>query len=163
MTNEQLAQEFEALRNLLIIGGYPQEKVGHYARLVVTLRRLPIPVVQLAKQGRLCDIPGVGVGLAATISEYLMNGTCRRRQEWERRVPASLLHLLKIPGVGLQTVRYLYQTCGIESVEQLESAVCNGTLLPMNRRIAGRLRTYFTGRTNLHNGQGVLSFAMDGE
>ncbi len=163
MTNEQLAHEFEALRNLLIIGGYPEEKVTHYTRLATTLRRLPMPIEQLAKQGRLCDVPGVGVALAATVSEYLLTGTCRRRQEWERRVPVTLLALLNIPGVGLQTVRYLYQTCGIQSITELEDAVKKGTLQPMNRRIASRLRTYFMGRNGLQSGQGILTFATDGE
>ncbi len=144
MTNTELAKEFLELRNLLIIGGYDQRRVAHYARLASTLLRLPIPIEALCQEGRLCEIPGVGSALAGTISEYILSGTCRRRLEWERRVPKSLLKLLEIPGVGVQTVRYLYQQCGIESLEALEGAVRQGTLRPMNARIATRLRTHFS-------------------
>lgn len=146
MTNTQLAKEFLELRNLLIIGGYDPKRLAHYARLATTLSRLPISIETLCREGRLCEIPGVGSALAGTISEYVLYGTCRRRVEWERRVPTTLLRLLEIPGIGVQTVRYLYQQCGIESVEALESAVRQGNLRPMNARIASRLRTHFLKR-----------------
>lgn len=156
MTNTELAREFLELRNLLIIGGYDQRRVSHYARLASTLLRLPISIETLCKEGRLCEMPGVGSALAATITEYVLTGTCRRRQEWERRVPKSLLKLLDIPGVGVQTVRYLYQQCGIESVDALERAVRLGTLKPMDARTASRLRSYFLRRSREMRGQGAL-------
>jgi DNA polymerase (family 10) len=129
-------------------------------RLANALLRLPVSAESLCKEGRLCEIPGVGPALAAAITEYLLYGTCRRRQEWERRAPRTLLQLLSIPGIGLKTVRRLYTQWGIESLEGLERAVNQGTLNRIDTRTATNLRNYFLRKTR---NQMALSLFADGE
>ncbi len=157
MTNEQLEVELKTLHDLLQIGGYDEQRAKSLARLAVTIGRLPMSVEVLCKQGRLCDIPGVGATTAALLSEYILTGTSQRRKIWEQRIPKGVLQLLAIPGIGVKTVRRLYQQWGIESVEALERAVRQGTLRGLDTRTTTTLRAHFVRQTRLQRPQETLS------
>lgn len=149
MTNRELATKLKTLEDLLIIGGSEETHAARFGRLAYTISRLPEEVSVLSEEGRLCEIPGVGPNTAALISEYLLTGTCRKRREWERRIPASVLELLSIPGLGAKSVRHLYRECGIRDMESLERALHAGdsTLLRrMDARTATILRRYLAHR-----------------
>ncbi len=163
MTNEQLEVELKLLHDLLQIGGYDEQSARFFARLAVTIGRLPVSVEALCKQGRLCDITGVGATTAALLSEYILTGTSQKRSLLERRVPQGVLQLLAIPGIGVKTVRKLYQQAGVESLEALERAVRQGTLGSIDTRTATSLRAYFLRQTRQRRAQEALPlFAEEG-
>lgn len=163
MTNEQIQAELKLLHDLLQIGGYEEPRARFYARLAATIGRLPVSVEALCKQGRLCDIPGVGATTAALLSEYVLTGTSQKRKTWERRVPKGVLQLLAIPGIGVKTVRKLYQQAGIDSVEALERAVRQGALGSIDTRTATSLRAYFQRQSRQRRAQEALPlFAEEG-
>ena len=162
MTNKKLAQELKALGELLIIAGQDEAKAARYARLAYTVSRLSEEAETLCEDGRLCDIPGVGPATAALISELLMTGTCRMRRDWERRVPASALELLSIPGIGARTARHLLQDCGIVSLDALAQAVQRGVINGLDTRAAATLRTYFQHYARRQSGQ-TLSLLLEDE
>jgi len=163
MTNEQLEVKLKLLHDLLQIGGYDEQRAKFYARLAVTIGRLPVSVETLCKQGRLCDIQGVGATTAALLSEYILTGTSQKHRVWERRVPKGVLQLLTIPGIGVKTVRKLYQQAGIESLEALEKAVRQGTLGGIDTRTATSLRAYFLRQNRQNRAQESLAlFAEEG-
>ena len=143
MTNAQLAKELTQLHDILLLGGYDESHVAPYARLSYRIARLPVSAALLQKEGRLAEIPGVGPAFAALLSEYLLTGTCKKRLLWEQRVPKGVLQLLAIPGVGVKTASLLYRKCGIESLEDLEKAVRQGTIPRIDTRTATTLRGYF--------------------
>ena len=162
MTNKKLATALKELGDLLVIAGQDEAKAARYARLAYTVSRLSEEVETLCEDGRLCDIPGVGPATAALLSELLMTGTCRMRRDWERRVPASALELLTIPGIGARTARHLFQDCGIDSLGALEKAVARGAIPGLDTRAAATLRTYFRHYARRQSGQ-TLSLLLEDE
>lgn len=149
MTNQELAGELKRLEDLLIIGGYPEARAAQYGRLAYTVSRLIEPVETLCKEGRLCEIPGVGPTNAALLSEYLATGSCKKRRSFERAVPATTLELLTIPGLGAKTVKRLYQECGIDSLNALARAIQGGNpsaLRGIGARTLTTLRKYLAHR-----------------
>lgn len=148
MTNKQLADELKALGDLLIIGGYEETHAARYARIAYTISRMTEEAENLCREGRLCEIPGVGPTIAALISEYLATGTCAKRRDFERRVPASVLELLTIPGLGAKTARSLYNELGIDSLAKLEQAVYSGSIAlsrGLGARTASAIRRHLAG------------------
>lgn len=57
-----------------------------------------------------------------------VTGTCSKRQEWASEAPDSVLELVRIPGVGAKTARFLFQNYGIHSLESLKIAIQEGKL-----------------------------------
>ena len=69
---------------------------------------------------KVTDIPGIGKGLAAVLSEICKRGSFDRRDQMLARYPASALELLKIQGLGPKSIALLYEHHGVRSVDDLE-------------------------------------------
>ncbi len=69
---------------------------------------------------KLTEIPGVGKGIAAVVAEIEERGSFERRDEMLGKYPASLLELFSIQGLGPKSIRLLYDTYKVQSVDDLE-------------------------------------------
>ncbi len=128
MTNFELANELRDLRDFLIIAGYEESHATRYTLIARAIEKMPESVQTLKNEGRLDDIPGVGKLIKLYIKEYLETGTCSKRQEWASQAPDSVLELVRIPGVGAKTARFLFQNYGVYSLESLKLAIHDGKL-----------------------------------
>ena len=73
-------------------------------------------------------IAGVGQAIGDKIVELATTGHMAAYERLHAEIPASLVDLLRIPGVGPQTVRIVYEGLGVESLEDLRQAAEAGTL-----------------------------------
>ncbi|OCA91331.1 hypothetical protein A8F94_05585 [Bacillus sp. FJAT-27225] len=67
-------------------------------------------------------IPGIGKGTAAVIEEYITEGGSTVLKELQEEVPAGLVPLLKLPGLGGKKLAKLHDLLGIEDIADLEEA-----------------------------------------
>ncbi|MBC8066152.1 MAG: hypothetical protein H7Y17_15070 [Chlorobia bacterium] len=128
MTNAELAQELRDLRDFLIIAGYEESHATRYTLIARSIEKMPESISMLKDEGRLDEIPGVGKLIKLYIREYLETGTCSKRAEWASEAPDSVLELVRIPGVGAKTARFLFQNYGVHSLESLKVAIEEGKL-----------------------------------
>lgn len=128
MTNLELANELRDLRDFLIIAGYEESHATRYTLIARAIEKMPESVQTLKEEGRLDEIPGVGKLIKLYIKEYLETGTCSKRTEWASEAPDSVLELVRIPGVGAKTARFLFQNYGVHSLESLKIAIDEGKL-----------------------------------
>jgi DNA polymerase (family 10) len=84
---------------------------------------------ELARAGRLTEIPGVGKGIAEVLGEFVLKGTSRVRDELLGELPAGLLELTEIPGLGPKKAMQLIEELDIHSVRELEYACRENRLL----------------------------------
>ena len=87
---------------------------------------------------KLTDIPGIGKGIAAVVAEIEERGSFERRDEMLGKYPASLLELLSIQGLGPKSIRLLYDTYKVQSVDDLER-VCKEQKLRELPRMGAKL------------------------
>ena len=128
MTNHELAQNLRDLRDFLIIAGYDESHATRYTHISRAIEKLPEPIQNMADEGRLNELPGVGKLIQSYIKEILETGTSSKQKEWEHEAPASVLDLVRIPGVGAKTARRFYQEFGIDGLPTLKLAIENGIL-----------------------------------
>lgn len=128
MTNAELANELRDLRDFLIIAGYEESHATRYTHIARHIERMPEDVNALKREGRLEEIPGVGKLIKLYIKEFLETGTCSKRQEWASQAPDSVLELVRVPGVGARTARFLFANYGIHSLATLKLALDQGML-----------------------------------
>lgn len=126
MKNLQLAQQFERIAALLEVMGESPFKIRAYRRVAQTLVQLPEPIEEVARQGRLRQLPGVGDAIARKIEEYLETGTISLLERLHEQIPEGVVDLLAIPGIGPRTARLLYEQLGVASLAELEAAARAG-------------------------------------
>lgn len=71
-------------------------------------------------------IPGIGKGTAAVIEEYKNEETSSVLKELKEEVPAGLIPLLQLPGLGGKKISKLYKELGVTDVVSLKEACMEG-------------------------------------
>jgi len=113
---------------LLEIKGENPFKVNAYRRAAENLRRETRDIVELYKEGKLTEIPGVGKAIAQKITEILENGKLEFYDKLTAEIPERLLSLYEVPEMGPKRIKLVWEKLGIDSVEKLEKAALEGTL-----------------------------------
>lgn len=85
------------------------------------------------ESGILATTKGIGKGLSEKVDEWARTGHIKSCDDIRSQVPAGLLELTSIPGLGPKKIRVLWKELGIETLGQLEEAIDSGRLL----KIAG--------------------------
>ena len=80
------------------------------------------------KPSELRAIPGVGDSTAQKILEYVENGSVEKVDRLKERFPATMLDLMKIPGLGPKTVLALQEHLNVVDVAGLEQAIKDESL-----------------------------------
>lgn len=86
-----------------------------------------------AAKAALQEIDGVGPKIADKIIEYFTTGRVHEHDELAAKVPAGLLTLLNIPGLGPKTIRALWQTLNVTDLAALKRVIADGSILTVPR------------------------------
>lgn len=126
VTNLSIAQTMQGIAALLELKGENRFKIQAYERAADTLINLPEDIRQVWREGRLADIPNVGVAIAAKIVELLTTGQLQFYERLKAEIPAGLIEVVAIPEVGPKKAMALYQALGVTSIAELEAALEDG-------------------------------------
>ncbi len=124
--NEAIADMFDTIADVLELQGDIPYRIRAYRNAARTLRDLERPVEEVASEGQLEALPGIGKDLAEKIREYLRSGRIAKYEEVINQVPPGLIELLHIPGLGPKRVRLLHERLGIADVEDLRRVLDQG-------------------------------------
>ncbi len=128
-TNAELATIFAEMAGILELTGANRFRVNAHDRVARVLEALPDDVAELADDpARLTAIDGIGEGSAKKIIEYVETGRIGEHDELRREVPAGLLDVLKVPGLGPKTVRALWEKGGVVDIATLRAKLESGEL-----------------------------------
>ena len=122
MENSRIAALFEELADRLELLGESPFKARAYRTFAATARGLAEPIEGISKRGVLLGVEGVGGAIARKVEDLLATGTFATLERARAAVPAGLLDLLKIPGLGTKTVRLLWREANVTSLAELQRA-----------------------------------------
>jgi DNA polymerase (family 10) len=128
MSNSELARIFGEIADMLDILGEVVYKAVAYRRVADAVERYPDDVAALFRRGAPPKLPGAGPALTAKLAELSETGHLEYHDRLRAQVPAGLLDMLRIPGVGPRTIKQLHVELGIDSVEALRAAAEQGSL-----------------------------------
>lgn len=103
-------------------------KPNAYRRAARSIESLEVDISQLAAEGKLEEIPGVGKSVAKKIEEILRTGELQFLKKLRAQIPEGLLGLLSVPDVGPKTAMALYKELGIANLDQLKQAALDHRL-----------------------------------
>lgn len=122
MRNFEVSFIFNDIADMLEIKGENFFKIRAYRKAARAIENLPVEVEEMAREGRLQEIEGIGKALSDKIYEILETGTCHYYENLKKEVPPGLVEMLKIPGLGAKKIKVIHDTLGISSIEELEKA-----------------------------------------
>jgi DNA polymerase (family 10) len=128
MRNGEIAEAFEELASLYELDGAVVYRVVAYRNAAKAIRESGVSVAELAKQGRVAELPGVGKTIAEKIDTLLDAGTIPAADKLKARIPSGLIEVTRIPGLGPKRARLLHEKLGIESLDDLRAAAEDGRL-----------------------------------
>lgn len=128
LTNGDLARIFHEIGDILELKGELVFKTVAYHRAADAIGRSPVDIVSAYRNGSPPRIPGVGKAISDKLTELATTGHLAFHERLRAEIPASLVELLRIPGLGPKTVRLLNQELGIASIDDLRQAAVAGRL-----------------------------------
>jgi DNA polymerase (family X) len=128
--NIDIARQLEEVANLLEISDGNPFKVRAYRNAARTVRDHPEPLYDLVRAGGydLTELPSIGAGIAEEIEALVASGEMPQRQQLVKKLPAGLLDLLRIPGLGPKRVKLLHGKLKVRTVADLGKAIKAGKL-----------------------------------
>ena len=128
MKNHEIAVIFEQIADILELKGESIFKINAYRKASRILQDLTMDIEEIAGQGRLKEIAGIGGGSIEKIGEFIKTGKIEKYEELKKEVPSGLVSLLSVPGLGPKGVSKLNRELGIENIDDLKKAINAGNL-----------------------------------
>lgn len=128
LSNSAIAEALEELGDLYELDGAIVHRVLAYRSGARAVRESPVSVASLALEGRATELAGIGETLQEKILALVQTGTIPAMEKLRAKVPAGLIAITRLPGVGPKRVRLLYSELGIDSLDALREAALAGKL-----------------------------------
>ncbi len=128
MDKHAIALVLDEIGTLLELHGENMFKARAFQAAARAIERTEQDVTQLAHDGGLESIPGIGPATARVIRELIETGTAQFYQDLRARTPSGFYELLSVPKLGAKRIRQLHEQLGIQSVADLERAARAGEI-----------------------------------
>jgi len=122
--NATIASLFDELADLYELDGAVVHRVVAYRNAAKSVREAPRSVAAMTRDGKVTELPGIGRTLEEKIQALIYTGTIPAIEKLRARIPAGLIDMTRLPGLGPKRARKLYDELGIDSLEALKAASC---------------------------------------
>src|SRR5881296_3266446 len=126
MTKSEVAAVLEEIGTLLELKGENPFKIRAYVNAARAIETFGGNISDLQDEEALGKIPGIGKSIALKIKELAATGSLKYLQELRAEVPAAILQLFSISGLGAKKIKARYEKLQISSIEQLLKACETG-------------------------------------
>lgn len=123
MTKKDVIQLLEKIATYMELKGENTFKVSAYRKAAQSLEIDERPLEEIED---VTELKGIGKGVGEVIDEYRQTGESTTLADLEQEVPAGLVPLLKIQGLGSKKIAKLYKELNITDKEALQNACEQG-------------------------------------
>jgi len=132
MDKGKVAEILVEIGLLLELKGENPFKTRAYGNAARAMENLAEPLEKIVAEDRLGEVKGIGEGIGKKIKELVETGKLKYYEELKASIPAGLLEMLEIPGVGPKKIKTLHDKLGIKSIAELEAACKTGTVAELD-------------------------------
>ena len=132
MDKERVAEILVEIGTLLELKGENPFKTRAYLNGARIIEGLNEPLKKLVEEERLGELKGIGDALQQKITELVTTGKLKYYDDLKASVPAGLVAMLDIPGLGPKKIIALNKNLGVNSVEKLEAACKAGKVAELD-------------------------------
>jgi DNA polymerase (family X) len=128
MDNATYGQLLKDAASLIEITGGDPWRARTYARIGRELSKRAEPIDAVIASGNARSLPGIGASMEKHLVEIQATGTFDLMDELRAAVPAHILDITRISGLGPKKVRALWQELGVGSLADLEAVLADGRI-----------------------------------
>ncbi len=122
MNKKEVADILDEIGTLLELKGVNPFKCRAYHNASRIITALTQDIKELISTDTLKDIKGIGEGLSEKIKELVNTGKLKYYDDLKKSLPAGLLNMLRVQGLGPKKVKVLYDKLNIKNLDQLREA-----------------------------------------
>lgn len=126
-TNIEIAAILYEVADLLEIKGV-RFKPQAYRRAAQAIETLPEDIADVAREGDLDEVPGVGKSIAEKIREIVETGNLEYLASLREELPEGVQYLTRLPGIGPKKAIALSRELGVRTVDDLEAKALAGRI-----------------------------------
>ncbi len=124
----EVVKILEEIGLLLELKGDSPFKSNAYYNAARAIQTVSEDLTELVSSGRIREIKGIGQALSEKLAELVGTGRLAYYEELKHGVPAGLLEMTAIPGLGPKKVMALWKKLGVATVGELEYACVENRL-----------------------------------
>lgn len=122
MEKKRVAEILDEMGTILEIKGDNPFRTRAFHAASETVASLTDDLASLIAKDELTDLPGIGDKIAQIISDLVQNGTSADYESLRGSIPAGLLEMTRIQGLGPKRIKILYDKLGVDSIAALKEA-----------------------------------------
>jgi DNA polymerase (family 10) len=122
MTKDDVAAALDEIGTLLELKGENAFRSNAYHNAARTISQLDGDLRRMVAENRLGEVRGIGDALQQKITTLVTQGGLPYLDDLRASIPAGLVEMLRIPGLGPKKVKVVHDTLQIDTVEKLRLA-----------------------------------------
>ena len=128
MEKNDIAGILDEIATFMELTGENPFKIRAYSAGARILENMTEDLGELIDGGKLADIPGLGEALVDKITTLRRDGVLPFHQKLKASIPAGLLEVMQIPGLGPKKVRALWTLLAVEDLAKLKEVCESGAV-----------------------------------
>lgn len=128
MEKNDIAAVLDEIATFMELTGENPFKIRAYSAGARILENMTEDLGELIDSGKLADIPGLGEALVDKITTLRRDGVLPFHQKLKASIPAGLLEVMQIPGLGPKKVRALWTQLAVEDLAKLKEVCESGAV-----------------------------------
>ena len=122
MSKVEVADALDEIGTLLELKGESSFRTNAYHNGARVIRQLEGNLKELVEQNKLAGIRGIGDTLRDKITTLVTTGSLPFLDNLKAEIPAGVVAMLQLPGLGAKKVKALFETLQIDSIEKLKAS-----------------------------------------
>jgi DNA polymerase (family 10) len=122
MEKKQVGLILDEMGTLFELKGENPFKCRAFHNAARVVEALTGDLQELVASGDIRSVKGIGEHLAGIINDLVGKGTSKECEDLKASLPAGLLQMVRIQGLGPKRIKVLYDKLSIKSVEELKKA-----------------------------------------
>ena len=120
--NEEVAEQFDLLADLLELEGAESFRVLAYRRAAQRMRESAASIAQLALDGKAKSLQGIGKTIEEKIVQIVETGQIDALAKRRDAIPADVVRFMRLPGLGPKSAAKIWRELGIATLAELRDA-----------------------------------------
>lgn len=133
MDKKAVAEVLEQIAAFLELKGENPFRIRAFRTAARAVASFPGELRPGLEDGSLAATKGVGPATLQIVGELASTGRASMLEELREQIPAGLVEMLAIGGLGVAKIRQIHDVLGIDSVPELEAAALDGRLAKLPR------------------------------
>ncbi|MBI3787107.1 MAG: hypothetical protein HY276_02520, partial [Ignavibacteriales bacterium] len=122
MDKKQVAEILDEMGTLLELKGANPFKSRAFHNAARVVEALTQDMAELVEKGDLTSVKGIGESLAEIITDLTKKGKSKEYDSLKASLPAGLLEMVRIQGLGPKRIKILYEKLKVKSIGELKKA-----------------------------------------